>query len=66
MSDQEKMTSARREFLKKAAIAGGATIATAVAGQAIAAPQESVAEEKSSKGYQETEHVRAYYRSARN
>lgn len=64
-SPEAKVTAdQRRSFLKGAAVTtvavgGGALAANAVADQ----PQEEVVELK--KGYQETDHVRDYYRLAR-
>ncbi len=57
----------RRRFLKHAAVAGGAASALALAkgseAAAVDGPRTSV--DGDQKGYQETEHVALYYRSAR-
>lgn len=54
----------RRLFIK--AVAGGAVAAVAVAGEASAEVEQASSQEpKASQGYQETDHVRAYYESAR-
>ncbi|MEH6822732.1 MAG: twin-arginine translocation signal domain-containing protein [Motiliproteus sp.] len=56
----------RRQFIKTLSVAGGAVVAVAVAGEASAeVVEESTAEVKGAQGYQETDHVRAYYASAR-
>jgi hypothetical protein len=62
-----KYTDDRRTFLKKLAVAGGATAAVTIAGRsAIAAPEEDAAvEEAKPRGYRETPHIRTYYRTAR-
>lgn len=56
----------RREFIKTLAVAGSAVVAVAAVGEAGAEVSQapSVAA-KGSQGYRETEHVRAYYASAR-
>ncbi len=53
----------RRSFLKGAAAAG----ATLVAGQAVAAVSDEAPQTMATgkRGYQETDHVKAYYRLAR-
>lgn len=56
--------SARRNFLKTAGLAGG-TAALAIAGDANAGDRAVEDDRKQSEGYRETEHVRAYYQSAR-
>lgn len=56
----------RRQFIKTLGVAGGAVVAVAVAGQASAeVVDESTAAVKGAQGYRETDHVRAYYASAR-
>ncbi len=63
MSEQKK-TLGRREFLKKAAVTGGAAGVAAVAlsqGSAEAA----VVSDGGKSGYRETEHVKTYYDLAR-
>jgi len=63
----EKTKNSRRDFLKGAAATGGAVAIVAATGQAAVAEQTEVtAEPKKSKGYQETQHVRDYYNSARS
>jgi hypothetical protein len=56
----------RRRFLRKATLAGsGAAAVAVVPGLVAAAPEvEAVAPEATKLGYQETQHVRDYYRSA--
>ena len=56
----------RREFLKGAAVAGGAvTVAVAAGNASAAAPQAAQPEAGASdQGYRETAHVRAYYKTA--
>ncbi len=56
----------RREFLKGAAAAGGAvTVAVAAGGASAATPDAAQAgADASGKGYRETAHVRAYYKTA--
>ena len=60
-------TEQRREFLKQLAVAGGATAAVALTAGAAAAepePAPGIAKEEP-RGYQETPHIRTYYRTAR-
>lgn len=56
----------RREFLKGAAVAGGAvSVAVAAGGASAATPETGQAPgDASGKGYRETAHVRAYYKTA--
>ena len=54
----------RREFLKGAAVAGGAVTVAVASGSASAATPQTVQPEASGKGYRETDHVRAYYKTA--
>ncbi len=67
-SKTERPKRDRRAFIKGVAAAGGATAVAIAGGAAIAnvspdeTPQAKASPEK--KGYQETEHVRKYYRSA--
>ena len=61
----------RREFLKRAAVTGGAVTAAAAAGAAVAAadgPASAPAAEKApqSRGYRTTDHIERYYRLARS
>jgi len=60
-------TEDRRAFLRKLAVAGGATAAVAMTGRAaVAAPvQEAPSDGNENRGYRETPHVRTYYRTAR-
>ena len=60
-------TADRRTFLKKLAVAGGATAAVAVSGRAaVASPEQGIESEPAKrKGYHETPHIQSYYRSAR-
>lgn len=56
----------RRRFLRTASVAGGAAALAGATGQAVAAGDPPPAEDaRASRGYHETEHVRAYYESAR-
>jgi len=56
----------RRQFMKTLAVAGSAVAAVAVAGEAAAeAVEVSTPATQDSQGYRETDHVRAYYASAR-
>ena len=60
LKDQE-----RREFIKKSTLAGAAVAATTLAStEAIAQVSEQVAEKPAQKGYQLTQHVMDYYKSA--
>jgi len=64
--EENTVNAARRGFLRQAGLAGGAAAAVAVASPVLAqpeAPQEPQAGD--AQGYQETEHVRAYYQTAR-
>lgn len=58
----------RREFLKGAVVAGSAAAIVASTGNNAMASEvtESKAVSKKAKGYEETQHVRDYYDSARN
>ncbi|MBT8088348.1 MAG: formate dehydrogenase [Gammaproteobacteria bacterium] len=61
-----KYTDDRRTFLKKLAVAGGATAAVAMAGRAaFAAPETDASNEAKPQGYRETAHITTYYRTAR-
>jgi len=60
---QEK--TARREFLKGAAVASAAAGAGVLATNAVADETAPESVESQQLGYQETDHVRAYYRLAR-
>ncbi|HEY5719797.1 MAG TPA: twin-arginine translocation signal domain-containing protein [Gammaproteobacteria bacterium] len=64
----ESKQSARRDFLRKVAVAGGSVAVVAAAGKTIAAPAEPETQKPSrdAVGYRETDHVRAYYRTCRN
>lgn len=68
MSQQkpEASDSQRRQFLKTLGVAGGAIAAAAVTGEAVAeVAEETSTDKKGSQGYRKTDHVRAYYDSAR-
>ena len=59
-------TDDRRTFLKKLAVAGGATAAVTMAGHsAFAAPETGTSSEAKPQGYRETPHINTYYRTAR-
>ena len=61
---KEKNVSGRRAFLKGAAVAGGAAALTS--GQRAVAASDPVAGDASTgSGYQESGHVRDYYKTAR-
>ncbi|MBX2869171.1 MAG: twin-arginine translocation signal domain-containing protein [Acidiferrobacterales bacterium] len=62
---KEKPQTARREFLKGAAVASAAAGAGVLATDAIADETTSETKKSQSLGYQETKHVREYYRLAR-
>ena len=62
MKKREEAVEDRRDFLKRSAVTAAAAGAVAVAGKAATA---SVIEVPSSAGYRETEHVKAFYNSAR-
>jgi hypothetical protein len=58
----------RRRFLQSAVVAGTAAVAGSVIATGVASdgePGPAARGQDSAKGYQETEHVRNYYRSAR-
>ena len=58
----------RREFLKRAAVTGGAVTVAAAAGAAAAdapAPVEIADTTPESRGYRMTDHIERYYRLAR-
>ena len=57
----------RRQFLRKATLAGSSAVAVAALPGIVAAEPEvdpAAAEPKAHDGYQETQHVRDYYRTA--
>ena len=56
---------ARREFIKKSTLAGAGVAATTMAStRAIAAVDDGVEQKPGQKGYQLTQHVLDYYKSA--
>jgi hypothetical protein len=56
----------RRAFLKKLAVAGGATAAATMAGrETFAAPEADASSEAKPQGYRETAHISTYDRTAR-
>ena len=59
----------RREFLKRAAVTGGAVTVAAAAGAAVAGTDEPAANvldtTPQSRGYRMTDHIERYYRLAR-
>ncbi|MEK9673388.1 MAG: twin-arginine translocation signal domain-containing protein [Rhodospirillaceae bacterium] len=61
---ERKETLGRREFLKKAAVTGGAAGVAAVALSKGSARAAQVPDRRTS-GYQETKHVKTYYELAR-
>ena len=65
-ADKSATDSSRRQFMKTLGVAGSAVAVASVAGEAAAEVVEQPAEQPAkSQGYQKTEHVRAYYDSAR-
>ena len=62
MKKREEAVEDRRDFLKRSAVTAAAAGAVAVSGKVATA---SVIEVPSSAGYRETEHVKAFYNSAR-
>ncbi len=69
MSKTPKVGNGRREFLKRAAVAGGAATAAVAGGAAVAdiasESNDKRIPEQDSKGYRVTPHIEAYYRSTR-
>jgi len=57
----QKQKLGRREFLKKAAVSGGAAGVAAVALSKGSAEAAVVSDSPKSSGYRETEHVKTYY-----
>ena len=68
MNETPKVTTGRRVFLKRAAVAGGAAAVAGSAAVADVAPEspDQAAPEQSSKNYRMTPHIEAYYRSTRS
>ncbi len=64
---EPKSNKSRREFLKSAATAGGVAAAVAFTGKNVMASVETeiLSESKKTKGYEETQHIRDYYNTAR-
>jgi anaerobic selenocysteine-containing dehydrogenase len=66
MKEQDSRSSSRREFLKTgAAVGAGAAASTLLPGVAAAAEVEAPAPTEAKKGYQLTQHVLDYYRTAK-
>ena len=62
---KESLNGNRRDFMKKSALVGAGVAASTVAGgEAIAAATSEESEPKQNKGYQLTQHVADYYKSA--
>lgn len=64
----DKTDSGRRKFLKTLGAAGGVAAVAAVSAEVVADADAEISEPEKgvdSKGYQETAHVREYYKSAR-
>ena len=61
---EKEVSTERRDFLKTAGLAGGVAV-LAVTTEASAEVEPTESGSKQSLGYRETEHVRAYYQSAR-
>jgi len=72
IKDKTRFTANRRIFLKGAAAAGGAAAITAVSASGLVdADTEQLdtpdaADNKASKGYHETQHIKDYYRTLRS
>ena len=71
MSDVKSVKTAklkdRRDFLKNAAVVGGASaIVVASSGSQAATVEQKESEVKTEKGYRLTQHIRDYYDSARS
>ena len=72
IKDKTRFTANRRIFLKGAAAAGGAAAIATVAASGLAdagdeaAELPDVADNKASKGYHETQHIKDYYRTLRS
>ncbi|MFK5914506.1 MAG: twin-arginine translocation signal domain-containing protein [Woeseiaceae bacterium] len=65
----QKSNKSRREFLKGATVAGSAAAVVAVTGSTAAVAEEKIetaSVNKKTKGYQETQHIRDYYNTARS
>lgn len=63
---KEHTDQSRRTFIKALGVAGGVAVVAASAEAVAEAPAEEASTQSApDKGYRETEHVRAYYRSAR-
>jgi nitrous oxide reductase len=66
MKHEKTDPEARRDFLKASAVMGaGAATAGLFPGAVAAAPEESAQGEPAQKGYQASQHVLDYYRTAR-
>lgn len=68
MSDNQRVAPDRRRFMKGVAAAGGAAALAVAARQAVSAEDKAKPaheEAPPAKGYHETTHIRAYYRSLR-
>lgn len=66
---KQKSNKSRREFLKGAVAAGGAAAVVVSTGSTTALASEevkTVSKSNKAKGYQETQHIRDYYNSARS
>ncbi len=63
-SPKEKSVSGRRAFLKGAAVAGGAA-ALASGQRAVAASDPVAGDASAGSGYQESGHIKDYYKTAR-
>ena len=62
--DQQPKNQLRREFIKKSAIVGAGVAATAVASTSVIADVPTTAGKPEQKGYQLSQHVLDYYKSA--
>lgn len=65
--NDQKHSSARREFLRGTMAAGaGAALVAAVPGVVTAAPEKAIPETEAKQGYRVTPHIAAYYKTAAN
>jgi len=65
MSKKQKLSEARRNFLRNSAAVGvTAVAATVLSGQAVAAVADVEEKKPVNEGYRVTEHIAAYYKAA--
>lgn len=64
---KKELDASKRDFIKKSALGGAGIVATAVvSGEAVAAISVDDEQSRQDKGYQLTQHVLDYYKSAAN